>query len=131
VSVLTNEAFLDQVIRSQRRAIRFYLIFAGGLVILGMIVLVAAFLSPAWFNTGTPLIADVFKGLFSIGGAFVTSLSAFQIKEVLNRMEKIQAFETIKSQMASLKEVPRGKNTETQKRLEELMWKVVEKAALS
>jgi hypothetical protein len=131
VSVLTNEAFLDQVIRSQRRAIRFYLIFAGGLVLLGMIVLAAAFLSPAWFNTGTPIIADVFKGLFSIGGAFVTSLSAFQIKEVLNRMEKIQAFETIKSQMASLKETPRGKNAETQKRLEELMWKVVEKAALS
>ncbi|MBI5294102.1 MAG: hypothetical protein HY869_01410 [Chloroflexi bacterium] len=131
MSALTNEAFLEQVIRSQRKAIRFYLIFAGGLVLLGVIVLVAAFLSPLWFITGTPIIADVFKGLFGVGGAFVTSLSAFQIKEVLNRMEKIQAFETIKTQMSGLKASPRGKNAETQKRLEELMWKIVEKAALS
>lgn len=131
MSALTNEAFLEQVIRGQRKAIRFYLIFAVGLVLLGVIVLVAALLSPLWFIAGTPIIADVFKGLFGIGGAFVTSLSAFQIKEVMNRMEKIQAFETIKSQMSSLKASPRGKNAETQKRLEELMWKIVEKAALS
>lgn len=131
MSALTDDAFLDQIIRSQRKAIRFYLFFAGGLVLLGVIVLVAAFLSPVWFITGTPLIADVFKGLFGIGGAFVTSLSAFQVKEVLNRMEKIQAFETIQSQMTSLKKGPRGKDAETRKRLEELMWKVVEKAALS
>ena len=32
----------------------------------------------------------------ALGGAFVSSLSAFQVKEILNRKEKIQAFETIK-----------------------------------
>ncbi|MFZ5879153.1 MAG: hypothetical protein ACOY0R_07275 [Chloroflexota bacterium] len=131
MSTLTNDAFLDQIIRSQRKAIRFYLFFAGGLVLLGVIVLAAAFLSPLWFMAGTPIIADVFKGLFGVGGAFVTSLSAFQVKEVLNRMEKIQAFETIQSQMNSLKSGSRGKDAETRKRLEELLWKIVEKAALS
>ena len=66
-----------------------------------------------------------------MGGAFVSSLSAFQVKEILNRKEKIQAFETIKVQMQNLKSTPKSKREDSQKRLEELIWKVLEKTALS
>jgi hypothetical protein len=57
-------------------------------------------------------------------------LSAFQVKEVLNRKEKIQAFETIKVQMQNMKNTPKSKREDSQKRLEELIWKVLEKTAL-
>lgn len=129
--VSANDAFLDQLIENQHKAIRYYVLFAVGLVGLGIVVIVIAFASPLWINSKAAIIPDTFKGLFGIGGAFVSSLSAFQIKEILNRKEKIQAFETIKEQMKSLKDSPRSRRADSQKRLEELLWKVLEKTALS
>jgi hypothetical protein len=106
------------------------LFFAAGLVILGIVVIAIAFASPSWLGANSPIIPDTFKGLFGMGGAFVSSLSAFQVKEVLNRKEKIQAFETIKVQMQNMKNTPKSKREDSQKRLEELIWKVLEKTAL-
>jgi len=126
-----NDAFLDQLIDNQRRAIRYYVFFALGFVLLGIVVIAFAFASPAWLGSDSPIIPDTFKGLFGLGGTFVSSLSAFQFKEVLNRKEKIQAFESIKTQMKSLKKSSRSKGDDSQKRLEELIWKVLEKTALS
>jgi hypothetical protein len=131
VVISANDAFLDQLIDNQRKALRYYVFFAAGLVSIGIVVIVIAFASPFWIDPGATIIPDTFKGLFGIGGAFVSSLSAFQIKEILNRKEKIQAFETIKEQMKSLKDTPRSKRAESQKRLDELLWKVLEKTALS
>ncbi|MBI5944566.1 MAG: hypothetical protein HY864_09370 [Chloroflexi bacterium] len=126
-----NDVFLEQLIQNQRRAIRYYVLFAGGLVALGIIVITFAFVSPSWLAPNSPIIPDTFKALFGMGGTFVSSLSAFQVKEILNRKEKIQAFETIKVQMRSLKDTPKSKREDSQKRLEELIWKVLEKTALS
>lgn len=126
-----NDVFLEQLIHNQRRAIRYYVFFAAGLVALGIIVITIAFVSPSWLAPNSPIVPDTFKGLFGMGGAFVSSLSAFQVKEILNRKEKIQAFETIKVQMRSLKDTPKSKREDSQKRLEELIWKVLEKTALS
>jgi len=126
-----NDAFLDQLIDNQRRAIRYYVFFALGFVLLGIVVIAIAFASPTWLGSDSPIIPDTFKGLFGLGGTFVSSLSAFQFKEVLNRKEKIQAFESIKTQMKSLKKSSRSKGDDSQKRLEELIWKVLEKTALS
>ncbi|NOT05435.1 MAG: hypothetical protein HOP27_12635 [Anaerolineales bacterium] len=129
--VSNNDAFLEQLIQNQRRAIRYYVLFAAGLVTLGIVVITIAFVSPFWLDPKSPIIPDTFKGLFGMGGAFVSSLSAFQVKEILNRKEKIQAFETIKVQMQNLKSTPKSKREDSQKRLEELIWKVLEKTALS
>ncbi|MDO8451892.1 MAG: hypothetical protein Q7S76_03415 [bacterium] len=126
-----NDAFLDKLIDNQRRAIRYYVFFALGFVALGVVVIAFAFASPSWLGSDSPIIPDTFKGLFGLGGTFVSSLSAFQFKEVLNRKEKIQAFESIKTQMKSLKKSSRSKGDDSQKRLEELIWKVLEKTALS
>jgi len=106
--VSNNDAFLEQLIQNQRRAIRYYVFFAAGLVILGIVVITIAFVSPSWLDPKSPIIPDTFKGLFGMGGAFVSSLSAFQVKEILNRKEKIQAFETIKVQMQNLKSTPKS-----------------------
>ena len=129
--VSDNDAFLEKLIQNQRRAIRYFVFFAVGLVALGVVVIAIAFISPSWLGSNSPIVPDTFKGLFGMGGAFVSSLSAFQIKEVLNRKEKIQAFETIKEQMNNLQESPKSKREDSQKRLEELIWKVLEKTALS
>ncbi len=68
-----REAYLDQMIAIQYRALRYYLIFTASLVVLGIPVMATAYLSSGW------LIPDAFRSLFGIGGAFVSSLSALQI----------------------------------------------------
>jgi hypothetical protein len=130
MAAIGNDAFLDRLIQDQRKAIRFYVMFAAALVTVGVVVIIFAFLSPILFAESS-VIPDTFKGFFGLGGAFVSSLSTFQFKEVLNRREKIHAFETIKMQMLSLQATPKSKRGEAEKRLEELVWKVLEKTALS
>jgi hypothetical protein len=123
-----TELYLNQLIGNQHRAIRYYVYFAAGLVCLGIGVMAfAAIIS-------NRILEDAFKALFGLGGAFVSSLSAIQIKEILLRREKIQTFELLKSH---LEEVPENRdagedvNNEDQTKVDDLLWRIVEKTALS
>ena len=131
MDALASETFLEQLIRNQRKAIRYYVSFVVGLVTLGVIVIGLAFVSPIWFTDDSSIVSDVFKGLFGLGGSFVLTLSGFQFKEISNRKEKIEGFETIRGQLKNLKESPKAERVRTQKQIEELMWKYIEKTALS
>jgi hypothetical protein len=131
MGAFASEDFLDQLIHNQRRAIRYYVFFVAGLVVLGILVIALAFVSPAWLPAGASFVPDVIKGLFGVGGSFVLSLSGFQVKEILSRREKIQGFETLKEQLKNLKGTPKAERVRAQKRIEELMWKYIERTALS
>lgn len=122
----TSEAFLDQLISNQRKAIQFYLAFTLGLVALGGLVILAAFLLPAIFDP-IKIAPDIFK----IAGAFVSSLGGFQVKEIIERREKIQTFQSFKGQLASLKKGKKSESSRAEKQFDELMWKYIEKATLS
>ena len=130
MDALASETFLEQLIHNQRNAIRYYVSFVVGLVTLGIIIIALAFVSSIWF-TDSSIVSDVFKGLFGLGGSFVLTLSGFQFKEISSRKEKIEGFETIKRQLRSLKESPKAERVRTQKQIEDLMWKYIEKTALS
>ena len=123
-----NELYLDQLIGNQERAIRYYVLFAVGLASLGIGVMVfAAVIS-------NRILADAFKALFGLGGAFVSSLSAIQIKEILLRREKIGTFELLKSRLDEApgsSEVGEGEEEDIQEKIDDLLWQIVEKTALS
>lgn len=125
MGAFTSESFLEQLIHNQRRSIRYYLLFTIGLVVLGGAVFAFAFFSPAWFVN-----ADAAPDVFRVAGAFVSSLGGFQVREILDRKEKIQTFLTFKGHLADLKKKPKSERTRTEKQLEDLMWKYIEKAAL-
>ena len=126
MSAITSETFLDQLIDNQRKAIRFYVMFTVGLFLVGVVVIALAILSPAWFA-----VINVAPDVFKIAGAFVSSLGGFQVKEILERREKIQTFQTFKGHLASLKNSPKAERAKTEKQFQELMWKYIEKATLS
>jgi hypothetical protein len=123
-----SELYLDQLIGNQERAIRYYVFFAVGLASLGIGVMVfAAVIS-------NRILADAFKALFGLGGAFVSSLSAIQIKEILLRREKIGTFELLKSRLDEApgsSEVGEGEEEDIQEKIDDLLWQIVEKTALS
>ena len=120
MDTLASETFLEQFIHNQRKAIRYYVSFVVGLVSLGLAVIALAFVSAAWFTDNSSIVSDVFKGLFGLGGSFVLTLSGFQFKEISNRKEKIEGFETIKGQLKSLKDSPKAERVRTQKQIEDL-----------
>ncbi len=122
--MFSNAVLLNQMIANQQRAIRYYVFFAVALVGLGVIVIVAAYL------LSSSIVPDAFKGLLQIGGVFVSSLSAFQIKEILNRKEKIGIFETIQLRLQELERTPDSAETTVRKQIDDLLWKVIEKTAV-
>jgi hypothetical protein len=119
----TNEQVIEQLILSNRRAIRYHLAFALGLFLLGAGVI-----------TGTLVVSgsikDIPSGMFGIAGAFTSSLSALQIKEILSRREKAEIYTTLKSRYKSLTRAKKDVDEEERKRLIQLMSQIVEKAAL-
>ena len=123
-SFVIDESYLDNLIASQRSAIRYYLIFALGIFILGIVVIIISVTLPK------EEIAEGIKTLLSVGGGFVSSLSGFQIKEIIQRKEKINVFSLIKNQL--LLSIKKGseQDPEEEKRLKEIMWKTLEKTAL-
>ncbi len=123
MSLGTNTSFVNQLIANQRNAIRHHFLFAIGIVSLGITLIVTSFLVSNW------LIADGLKTIFSIGGGLVSSLSGFQLKEILLRKEKIGVFETVKIRLHEL-EIAEQSNQAERTRIEELLCKLVEKTAI-
>lgn len=123
-AMFANEVFLDQLIANQHRAMRYYLLFAVGLAVLGIAVMIVAYMSSGW------LIPEAFKSLFGIGGAFVSSLSALQVKEILNRKEKVEIYKAIKLRMRALEQARDSADEAAFEQLENLVWEAVKKTAL-
>lgn len=118
--MVANEAFINQLILNQRRAIHYYLFFAIGLGVLGIVVMAVAYL------LRDVLPSEILKTLLAVGGPFVSSLSFFPIKEILNRREKISIFEVVKTNLPALGSL----DTSEKERIENLLWQAVEKTAL-
>ncbi len=123
-SFVIDESYLDNLISSQRSAIKYYLLFAIGIFILGVVVIIISVALPG------EQIAEGIKTLLSIGGGFVSSLSGFQIKEIIQRKEKIGVFNLIKNQLLVNIKDDSNRDPEEVKRLKEIMWKTLEKTAL-
>jgi hypothetical protein len=119
-----DKNILEQLISNEQRAIRYYLCFSIGLVILGILVILVTL-----YASGL-LVPDAVKVLFAIGGGFISSLSTFQIKELLNCRGKVEILQTLKAQLANLDKTRIEVDDETRKRIDNLVWKVVEKTAL-
>lgn len=131
MALLVDDAYLDKLISNQHRTIRVYVFFTLGLVALGIGIMVLAFVFPSLLSQNFPFLQVTFGQLFGIGGAFISSLGALPYKEIINRNEKIQAYEIMKEKIRLLKKVPKSKRAESEKQLEELSWKILEKMALS
>jgi hypothetical protein len=108
---------VDWMIDSHRQAIRYYLRYAIALVALGVILLAVIFF---FFGQTLP---DAVKGLFGIGCGFVSTLSAFQFKEIITRTQSVRVLTLCKMHLHSPDETVR-------KSFEDLAWKSLEKMAL-
>jgi hypothetical protein len=108
---------LDALILSQRRYLRYYLAFALAIAALGILLVLVIYLA---FGQALP---DALKSLFGVGCGFVSSLSALQVKEVLNRKEK-------EAMLLLLKKRLRASDPAERQRIEKLVQDAVNKIVL-
>jgi hypothetical protein len=87
--------FLDNAIAQQRRAVKFYVCYACAMIVVGLFVIIIA------FALGDTFKGETFKWFLSLGGAFVSSLSGFPIKLVLDRYERITGLGFLRNEFES------------------------------
>jgi len=112
-----TELFLSNFITNQKRAVRYHLIFAIGILGLGISIIIATLL------ISSETIAESLKSIIGVGGGFISSISSFPIKEIINRKGRINLLNTLKLQLQSA-------DKDERERVEELIWKAIEKTVL-
>lgn len=124
MTTFVYESLLDTIIANQRKAIIYRLIFASLIIIIGLVGILVGFL---WTGEETP---ESFKTIIRVGGGFVSSLSSFQFKEIIQRREKIGILKTLSIFYANFKKDEGTSSDPEVNRLKEIFWKVIEKDAL-
>ena len=109
--MVTKGDYLKKIISDQHKSIRFYLFFALGLVLFGVLVILISSMSSG------RLIPDAFKGILGIGGGFVSSLSAFPYKEIRSRREKLGMLELVEVDLYSLEQLGDLADADERKRI--------------
>ena len=120
----TDEGMLEGCIDDQRQAIRYFFVFAAGLIVLGLVV------SAVTLIFGRELVPDVFKSFLGSGGAFVVTLSAFPWKEVLTRREKERALLLLRVRLQALSADGDASAAEERTKIKAVLWELVKKTAV-
>jgi hypothetical protein len=121
-SVLTlihSAALLDEFIASQHRFLRMYFLIAGTLFALGVIITLVAY-----------LVTQALVNLWSLGGLFVTSLCVVPVREIMTRQEKIGIYAALKTRLSAIEAARDTTDLIARQRIDELVWRVVEKTAM-
>jgi len=124
-TMVDDELYFEQFISSQRNAIKYYVIFAAGICLLGIIIIILGLSLPE------DTVAEGIKTVFLIGGGFVSSLCGFPLKEIIARKDKIGIFSIMKKQLEVKIKDKNKPNEDEVNRLREIMWKTIEKTALA
>lgn len=107
-----RDDLLERLINDQRRGLKYQMAFSISLLLFGLLLVATGFLL-----RGS---SEIVKQLVTLGGGFVTSLTALPVKDLLNRREKVSTLNQMIAIRHRLGEKDRA-------RLDEIAWKAVEK----
>ncbi len=110
------DLYINQIIQTYKSSIRFRIGFAVIIVFAGLlIILLNSFNILAFPNE--------MKSLVSVSGTLISSVCAFPIKEIVDRRNRIKLI----SELSEQHKISVGAD---KKKLEELIWKFIEKNVL-
>ena len=124
ISLTDDKAKVEELIVTEREWMRFYLMLAAVLVVLGL-------------GIAAPPVSAVLKldnalrPVVVLVGGFVASLSVFQFRETLSRSQRARMFEAFKLQLAdALGHPTRDMDAETCGRIHDIVWQATKKIAV-
>jgi len=107
------DIYIEKIILTYKSSIRFRVGFAGLIIFIGLLIILLNGLNILSFP-------DELKSLITISGTLVSSVCAFPIKEIVDRRNRIQL-------ISELSEQYKTSSGADKKKLEELIWKFIEK----
>jgi low affinity Fe/Cu permease len=120
--LLIQKEDIENLINSQKSAIKIYTFYAITIFLFGISLLVFA-------NLFAP--NDTTRLVINIGGTFISSLTTFPIKEIINRNDKIGTYHVLKRHVIFISE--KGEEiTQTEKQqILDLIMEIIKKTSLS
>jgi hypothetical protein len=118
--MLAEDGLVDTFIEQQSRAMLWHLVFALSLAMLGLLLLLVAFILPDQVES-----SPLNRQLLSASGAFISTLCAFPIRDLLARKEKADVLRFLKSRLSNL-HTAQDEQVERD-RIHELLWKTLNK----
>lgn len=120
-----DEKDLQGFIDIQRDSSRFYLVITFSIFIIGLFIIFIGFMLKSSDE-------NLLKLGLQIGGAFVSSLGTFSLKEFLNRLEKIKTVTRLiflKGKIIKMVEGNQDSNAASDlKRIDDTLWTFINKA---
>ena len=110
------DLYIKQIVQTYKSSIRFRVGFAALIGFVGLLIIILNSFSILAFP-------DEMKSLVSISGTLVSSVCAFPIKEIVDRRNRIKLINELSSQYKT-------SEGDDKKKLEELIWKFIEKNVL-
>ncbi len=107
------DVYIEKIILTYKSSIRFRVGFAGLIIFIGLLIILLNGLNILSFP-------DELKSLITISGTLVSSVCAFPIKEIVDRRNRIHL-------ISELSEQYKTSSGADKKKLEELIWKFIEK----
>ena len=120
--LLIQKEDIENLISGQKSAIKLYSIFAVGIFLFGISLL---------FFANTIPQNDTIKTIINIGGAFVSTLSGFPIKEIINRKDKISSYNILKRYIIVIAEKGNEIEDDEKKQIMDLIMEIIKKNALN
>lgn len=112
--------FIDRIISTQGKSITLRLIYACSIFSIGISIVALTYL---------PEFGDSLKGIANIGSALVISITAWPIKEIIDKRSSLRMFKDLKTDIISLQEDQQNYTHEMDK-MKNIVWQAVEKLAL-
>ncbi|RIH67232.1 hypothetical protein D1164_02060 [Mariniphaga sediminis] len=112
-SEMDIDLYIHQIILTYKSSIRFRIGFAVLIIFIGILIIMLNS-----FNILT--FPNEMKSLVSVSGTLVSSICAFPIKEIIDRRNRIKLIHELSEQY----KISEGKDKQ---KVEELIWKIIEK----
>jgi hypothetical protein len=112
--------YIDRIISCQQKSVSWRLIYASTIFSFGLLILITTYITG--FSESLGIIAN-------IGSALVISITAWPIKEIIDRKSSLRMFKELRTDIVSLQEDEYDNSLEMEK-IKNIVWQAVEKLAL-
>lgn len=107
-----SEVMADRIIAEKSESIRVFMLYLGGLLALGILIIAGAWI----------FLIDSPRQIASVGGMFICSLGAWQVRAVIDRRSQKSRCQTIKTILAMIKSGQGSVDANTWKQIQDYLW---------
>ena len=107
-----SEVLADRIIAEKSASIRVFMLYLAGLLVLGIAVIAGAWV----------FLVDASRQIASVGGVFICSLGALQVRGIIDRNSQKSRCQTIKDILLMIRQGQGSVDADTWKQIQDFLW---------